>query len=101
MAEKMFSPGDVVRMKPIEEVKQIVQKYWPNSNNKDYIKGLLKYSNKIVTVVNIIDIQLLSNNLKTYYIVPETYNNSWTLLQDYFELYSIKINNNIPDLFGM
>ena len=101
MAEKMFSPGDVVRMKPIEEVKQIVQKYWPNSNNKDYIKGLLKYSNKIVTVVNIIDIQLLSNNLKTYYIVPETYNNSWTLLQDYFELCSIKINNNIPDLFGM
>lgn len=101
MAEKMFSSGDVVRMKPIEEVKQIVQKYWPNSNNKDYIKGLLKYSNKIVTVANIIDIQLFDNNLKTYYIVPETYNNSWTLLQDYFELCPIKINNNIPDLFGM
>ena len=100
MTKKMFSPGDVVRMKPIEEVIQIVQKYWPNSNNKDYITGLLKYSNKTVTIANIPNI-VFSDNLKTYYIVPETYDNGWILLQDYFELCSTKINNNIPDLFGI
>lgn len=100
MTEKMFSPGDVVRMKPIEEVIQIVQNYWPNSKNKDYVTGLLKYSNKTVTIANIYNIHF-SDNLRTYYIVPETYDNGWTLLQDYFELCPRKINNNIPDLFGI
>jgi len=99
--EKMFSQGDIVRMKPIEEVIQIVQKYWPNnSNNKVYINGLLEYSNKTVTVANISNIHF-SDNLRTYYIVPETYDNGWTLLQDYFEPCLTKINNNIPDLFGI
>lgn len=101
MVEKLFNEGDVIQLKPKEELKKIINEYWHNDDkdNEDYLNGIIEACKGKTIIIDKIRYYEMFNGVKTY-IITSNIDTIYALYQEFFVSGSDYIDNDIPDLFG-